>query len=319
MDLCFVLLVVLLVVLVAVAVGLKKRRKREYIPYYPFSPSQWFSRRARLRREGLDLQVNDMKQPVPFARFLFGVTLVWLIVDVPFWALNGAFDFPVNNLVVLVIYIVLNVIFLVVIFFYGWANHNWSVTTKVQVGSGDNCTDLFTAKNWKPGANLGTVELPKSKNPTDGVEKIPVELILCGGVDNLPAHLPPQNGPVIIAQATFKGADGKMVAGRLDGKIYKIPCVPLAYVGGDMENWRGGDYFQLARDHYGKRVNIWTRFIVAMDVIEEKVDRNPPSGEPLRKELYQTKQRVIQVESDLEHYTGTDTGIKETLEEHGEE
>lgn len=288
-------------------------------PYYPFTWKQWFSRKARIRREQLDLAINDMKQPLPFSRFLFLCALAWLIADVPFWALNGAFDFPVNALHVLVIYIVISVSFLAVVFLYGWAQHNWPVTTKCQVGSGDNCTDLFTCKNWHPGADLDAVTLPKTKNPVDGNVDVPVELILFGGVDNLPAHLPRPSGPVLIAQATFKVKEGKLVAGRKDGKIYKVPCVPLAYVGGDLKNWRGYDYFELARKHFGKKINEWTRFIVAMDVVDEDTERVPPSDEVLKHELYLTRQRVIQVESDLEHYTGTDTGIKQTMENKDEE
>lgn len=319
MDLWFVLAIVLLLILIAVAVAFKKGKKRQYIPYYPFSPSEFFTRRARLRREQLDLAVNDMKQPVPFSRFLFYCALAWLIVDVPFWALNGAFNFPVNNLVVLLMYITVNVCFLAAVFLYGWADHNWGVTTKFQMGHKDNCSDLFTLKNWKPGAHLDTVTLPRSKNPADGTEEVPVELGIAGGVNNLPAHLPPQNGPVFIGLATIKGEDGKKVAGHMDGRIYKIPCVPESYVGGDMENWRGYDYFALAKKHFGKRVNIWTRFLIGMDQIKEESDRNPSSNEVLRHELYLAKQRNIQSESDLEHYTATDTGIKETMEQREEE
>ena len=277
------------------------------------APPWWdFRQSARLRRKQLDMTLEKLQQSVPYARFVYVAAWVWLFANFFVFFNNWVFGFfsaPAFTFGfwLFVFYMVVSFVFLLSVFLHSWVMKYWPETIKVQVG---NSPDM-SAKEFVPGKIVDSVELPETDKTDSPKKAINVELILHGGVNNLP--IPRRKPYVTIARCTVKGKtkDGKEVdkiqAGILTGPRYFVPCKPNPYVAGDCENWRGVNWFALARKHFGRKVTKRTILVIALDPLDPEKWELPPDDPSLIRELYEAKLRVSSLEHKLTEYLGRDT------------
>jgi len=264
-----------------------------------YARPKWYvwNRAARLRRKQLALSLEKLKQPAPYARFLYASAWLWLFLNFAFFFFNWVFDIFLSGFLWFVAYMALSSFWIGSTFLYALIQKYWPGTVKVQVGGSPD----MSAKEFVPGKNLDTIELPTSGAPNPAIEKIPVELILHGGVDNLP--VPRKRDKVTIARCTVRDPrSGRLVAGHLKGSRYYIPCKPKPYIGGDAHNWRGFDYLGLARHHFGDVVTAKTILVVALDEDDPMAWESTPESPSLQKELFESKQRILSLENKLTDY-----------------
>ncbi len=270
--------------------------------YYPFDWWQFFSHRARLRRKQLSLSVTKMKQPVPYARLLYSTAFAWLLVNFAVFFANWILPDLIlgNGGWIFLIYLGISISWILVCMFYAWVQAHWPFTVKWQIGY---CYPV-SVRSFKPGQKIDSILLAENDGPNAKRSELFVELAIGNGVDDLP--FPKSKGPVMVGLAQFTDAKGRLRAGRLQGPSYFVPCTPKFYVLGDLDNWRGVDWAKKIRHHFGDLVSDFTRVILALDPIDPET-WDPGSETPaLEKELFESRQRVHQLEVDLGDYTMED-------------
>lgn len=278
--------------------------------YYPFEWWQFFNHRARLRRRQLSLSLAKLKQPVPYARFLYSMSFVWFVVNFLLFFFNWVFQgILLTNLHwIFVIYLIVSGGFILSAWVHAWVMKYWPSTIKVQVGN----SFPVSVGNFTPGSKIDSVELATVDAPDPKREPVDIEIILGGGVNNLP--IPKPRGPAIIARAQFTDKKGKR-SGFLAGTLYYVPCKPELYVLGDLKNWRGVDWAQKINDHYKDQVNDFTRVILALDPMDPETWDVPADPVTIKRELYESRQRTAQLERDLGDWVLEDTGRKSSKED----
>ncbi len=270
--------------------------------YYPFEWWQFFSHRARLRRRQLHLSVAKLKQRVPYARFLYSTAFFWLVVNMAVWLFNWAIPDLIlgRNGWIFFIYLGVSFAYITSVLLYAWVQGHWPDTVKWQIGH----AYPVSVRSFKPGQIRDSIEIFDSDQPGAKKTRIDVELAIGGGVDDLP--FPKDKGPVLIGKTVFRDEKGNRRAGRLQGRGYFVPCKPYFYVLGDMHNWRGVDWAGVIQDHFGGLVNDFTLVELGVDEIDPETWDPPADPVSIKRELYEAKQRIHQLEVDLGDYTMED-------------
>lgn len=265
---------------------------------YPFTGWSRVSKKAWLRRKQLRLNMKDLKQKIPFYRFLMFLLTANMMITPMFWLFNAAFHiftsdfwwFVLDALIVSSLWLVGTI--------YHWVCTRKPETTKVTVGNSND----FTAVGFVPGKHIVNVELPVEnpiENPNTAMMSIPVEAILCGGFEKVAETVAPQKGPIIFA-ACYAVKGRPLQSGVLKGKKYQIDRDPKPYLKGDIHNYRFIDWGQIAADLFGRVVKDSTKIIVALDPLDA-VTYQPPAVQPgIYHELYAAKQRNQQLEIERE-------------------
>ena len=286
----------------------------EEVEYYPFVWWEFLSRVARIRRRQLGLSLARLKQPVPYARFLYFTAFLWFIVNFIVWFFNWLFKgFIIDNFWWFITYMFVSDTFIVSVLLYAWVQKYWPETVKWQVGN----AYPVSVSDYTPGERVDAVEMFLGTDPLAKKERVPVELALGGGVNKLP--IPKSKGPVLVARAGVKKvivtenpATGEqkrtaaLQSGFLTGKLYFVPCKPELYILGDMQHWRGVDWTSLINKHFKGQVNDFTRVILALDPMNPETWEMPPDPVHIKRELFEAKQRIMQLQRDYGDYVMED-------------
>lgn len=276
-----------------------------------YARPKWWQWRLehRLRRKQLSLTLDDLKAPVPFAKFLSLSAIVWMIANfiVFFWNwVFGWFPAPLftQGFWIFVAYMAISMIFLSAVAMYRLVQNHWADTIRVHVGPSHD----MSAADFTPGKTMDSVDLAKTDAVDSPKEKVDVELILHGGVTGLPEKFPGlrRGRYVTIARATVKTKEGKLQAGHLEGNRYHVHAKPDPVVAGDAYNWRAVDWFGLARKHFGRRITVRTILVLGLEPMDVETWEVPADDPTIRRELYEAKQRVRSLESSLDNYQHRD-------------
>jgi hypothetical protein len=287
-------------------VNLARRFENEY----PYKGWGRITKKAWLRRKQLRLNMEDLKQRIPFYRLLVFFATVNMLISPMFWLFNAAFHIFTNDFWWFVLEALIAVCFWLSAMVYAWVRMRTPETMKIRVGHSNE----FTAVGFVPGKHIIKVDLLESDAPGAKKEKIPVEAILCGGHEKVAETISPQKGPVIFARCDdpnevvaldLKKEERQrlpMRSGVLKGRVYQIDRDPKPYLKGDVINYRFVDWGKEASDLFGKRVKDSTLIIVALDPLDP-VSYEPPASEPgIYHELYAAKQRIAQLDIERLNY-----------------
>lgn len=261
---------------------------------------------ARRRRQQLHLSIANMRHKVPFARFLSWTANIWFVTNFMVFFFNWPFGFLEKRPELFLVYTAISCTYIAFAKLYSWVQGRWDETVRVKVDSSPE----WVADGLVPGRYLDNVPLPvvpSEENPKGERKDTPVELILCKYVNGIPRKIHARTR-IVIAAATIKGEHGGIQAGVMKGNVYEIDATPGPYVAADLENWRLDVYYELAKKHFGDEVTDATEIIIAMDRVKRETGEIPKIPPTIVRELYDAKQRVQQLQNELDEYTLVDKG-----------
>jgi energy-coupling factor transporter transmembrane protein EcfT len=281
---------------------------------YPWEWYEFWKKDARLRKAQLQISIARLKQKVPFYIFLRVCAYVWFAATTVFWMFGWVYAVivltPENMFWWFIVYTILSALFLSFVLLHVWVMRYWPTTVKVQVGNSPE----WTAAHHRPGSKLDQVEIIYGEGEDMVKESVQVELIMCGGVDNVPPSVARQSGPVLISRCFTQGKKGHPQAGFLQGVRYYIPGKPEPYIAGDMHNWRAIDWLKLAKNHFPEQITDFTPIVLALDPIDPETWEVPATPPFIQMELFQARARILQLETEFEDYVSTD-GLRQSARE----
>lgn len=254
---------------------------------YGYKPSEFFKREARVRRGTLDLSVASVRWRIPYFRWL--QVSAWVVVFVLIaYFLMGWVVAEVTTTATGMFWSFIAVLFVSLLYFasvqmYAWPQRNLPNTLKIKVGS----APAYPVADFVPGLRVKGVSLPTSEEPDAKKVEFGVEVIYCGGVQEVPSKVTRPKGPVIIALCMFFNEKGQPQAGTIQGRDYVIPCEPEPYLAGDLPHWRAVNWRKIASDFFPEKVTDFTPVLLALHPYTPGTWEPPAMPPELEMELFQ--------------------------------